>query len=101
MRIKKGDTIKIIAGKDKGKSGKIIKLDVEKMTVVIEGLNLFKKHQKPKKQGEKGEMVSVPRPMAASKTMIVCSSCSKATRIGYRFDGETKVRYCKKCQAAI
>lgn len=101
MKIKKGDTIKIISGKDKGKTGKIMQVNGAVGTVLLEGLNLFKKHRRPKKQGEKGEIVTVPRPLSASKVMLVCSSCGKSTRAGYRFEGETKVRFCKKCQASL
>lgn len=101
MKIKKGDTVKIIKGKDKGKTGKTLRVDFEVGKVMVEGLNLYKKHARPKKQGEKGEIVLVARPMAISNVMIVCSSCGRAVRVGYRFDGEKKVRFCKKCQAAI
>lgn len=101
MRIKKGDTVQIISGKDKGKTGKVMKIDGNFSTVLLEGLNLFKKHKRPKKQGEKGEVVTVPRPLRASKVMLVCSVCGKPTRAGQRFEGEIKVRFCKKCKAVL
>lgn len=99
MKIHKGDTVKIISGKDGGKTGKVMKVYPQANAVLLEGLNLFKKHRKPKREGEKGEMVSVPRPLSASKVMLVCSSCGKAARVGHRSesDSPTKVRYCKKC----
>jgi large subunit ribosomal protein L24 len=101
MRIKKGDTIKIITGKDKGKTGKVLKVLPKKNKVLIDGLNLYKKHVRPKRQGEKGEVVLVPRPMDASNVMFFCPNCGKAVKIGYRLDGKNKLRICKKCGTAI
>jgi large subunit ribosomal protein L24 len=101
MRIKKNDTIKIIVGKDSGKTGKVLKVFPIKNKVLVEGLNLFKKRVRPKKQGEKGQTVLVPRPLDASNVMIVCPNCAKAARAGSRFDGEKKSRICKKCRSII
>ncbi len=103
MKIKKGDTVKIMIGKDSGKAGKIMKVDASNLTIVVEGLNLFKKHMRPRKQGEKGQIVNLPRPLYISKVMLICPSCKKAARVGFRLekDGEIKVRYCKKCQSSI
>lgn len=101
MNIKKGDIVKIIKGKDSGKTGKVLKISAEKNKVTIEGLNLFKKHVKPKKQEEKGEIVSVPRPINASNIMLMCANCGQPTRIGYVVDGQGKTRICKKCKAMI
>lgn len=85
-------------GKDRGKTGKVMKIDYSNNTVLVENLNLYKKHQRPRRQGEKGEIVNLPRPMNVSKIASVCSSCGKPTRVGYRFEGENKSRYCKKCK---
>jgi len=101
MKIKKGDTIKIITGKDKGKTGKVLKVLLKKNKILIEGLNLYKKHVRPKREGEKGEIVLVPRPMDVSNIMLVCSSCNQATRIGHRFEAGKKVRICKKCGVVV
>ncbi len=101
MKIHKGDTIKIIAGKDKGKTGKVLKVLIKKNKVLVDGLNLYKKHVRPKNQGEKGEVVSVPRPMDVSNAMIVCPSCSMAVKVGYRFDSGKKARICRKCGAPV
>lgn len=100
MNIKKGDQIKIISGKDRGKTGTVLKVFPKENRLTIEGLNLFKKRSRPKRQGEKGEMVNVPRPLNASKIMLVCKSCKKPTRLGFRLEGKQKVRFCKKCQAS-
>ncbi len=101
MKIHKGDNIKITTGKDTGKSGKVLKVFPDKNKILIEGLNLYKKHVRPKNQGEKGQVVSVPRPIDASNVMLVCSSCGGAVKIGYRVEEKTKKRYCKKCSAII
>jgi len=101
MKIKKGDNVKILKGKDRGKTGKVIKVDKKANRLTVEGVNLFKKHVRPKRQGEKGEIVSVARPLSASNVMLICPSCNRATRIGFRSENEKKTRYCKKCQSAI
>ncbi|MEK7512772.1 MAG: 50S ribosomal protein L24 [Patescibacteria group bacterium] len=101
MRIKKGDTVKIIAGKDRGKTGKVQHIDRDGDRISVEGLNLFKKHVRPRRQGEKGEVVQVVRPMRISNVMLVCPSCVKPTRVGARFENDRKVRVCKKCNATF
>ena len=101
MKIIKGDTVKIISGKDRGKTGKVLHALPAAERVIIDGLNLVKKTSRPKQQGEKGQTVMVPRPLAAAKVMVICSSCKQLTRVGYRVDGAQKVRYCKKCKAKI
>lgn len=99
MNIKKGDQVKIISGKDRGKSGTVLKTFPTDSKLSVDGLNLFKKRSRPKKQGQKGETVLVPRPLFASKVMLVCQNCKKGARIGFRVEGEKKVRYCKRCEA--
>ena len=101
MNIKKGDTVKILAGKDKGKDGKVMKINIETYRAIVEGLNLYKKHIKPKRQGEKGEVISISRPIPVSNLGLLCSSCGKATRVGYRFENNNKIRYCKKCKNKV
>lgn len=103
MKIHKGDMIKIMVGRDAGKTGKILRADSKANTVVVEGLNVLKHHSRPKKQGEKGQIVAIPASLNISKVMLVCPSCKQATRVGYRFEknGEIKARFCKKCNSAI
>jgi large subunit ribosomal protein L24 len=101
MKIKKGDNVLIIKGKDRGKSGKVIKALPRENKVVIEGLNLVKKHIKPRKQGEKGKIIEIPRPIYVSNVKLICPNCNKATKIGYKIEGEEKFRICKKCQSKI
>jgi len=98
MNIKKGDKVLIIKGKDKGKSNKVVKAIPKESKIVVEGLNMRKKTVRPKKQGEKGQVVSVPWPMRADNVMLVCSSCNKPTRVGHREEKGSRVRYCKKCK---
>ena len=99
MKIKKGDQVKILSGKDRGKAGAVFTVFSEEGRVTVEGLNLYKKRVRPKRAGQKGETVSVPRPMSVSNVMLVCSSCKKPSRVGHRLEGKNKVRYCKKCKA--
>ncbi|MBI2591627.1 MAG: 50S ribosomal protein L24 [Candidatus Brennerbacteria bacterium] len=101
MKLKKGDTIKIIKGKDRGKTGKVINVDRLNNKITAEGLNLFKKHSKPKRQGQKGEVILVTRPLNAANAMIVCPACKQTARVGYRFENDVKLRLCKKCKSKI
>lgn len=101
MRIKKGDNVKILAGKDRGKTGKVLRVDQASGRIAVEGLNVWKKHARPRREGEKGEIVSVTRPLQASNVALVCPSCHEATRVGAKLEGEKKSRVCKKCGAVI
>ena len=101
MKIKKGDTVKIMRGKDRGKTGKVLHSLPADEKIVVEGLNVVKKRSRPKRQGQKGETVLVPRPLYASNVMLICTNCKNPTRVGLRMDGERHVRYCKKCKATI
>ena len=101
MNIKKGDTIVVLSGKDKGKKGKVLEAMPAAGKVVVEGINVATCHVKPKKQGDQGGIVSREIPMYASKVMLVCPKCGKATRKkGKRADGK-KVRVCQKCGQEI
>lgn len=98
MKIKKGDTVLIIKGKDKGKTGKVIKALPKENRIIVEGLNLVKKHLKPKRAGEKGKIIEKPAPLHVSKVKLICPLCKKPTKIGYTFINDIKKRKCKKCQ---
>lgn len=101
MKIKKNDTVRMLSGKDRDKAGKIIEVLAGEGKVVVEGLNVIKKHLRPRRQGEQGQRVEIPRRIDASKVMVVCPKCSKPTRVGMRIEGGKKVRICKKCQGEI
>ncbi|HOV63288.1 MAG TPA: 50S ribosomal protein L24 [Spirochaetia bacterium] len=99
-KLKKEDTVKIIAGKDKGKSGKILKIDRVAGRVIVSGLNMVKKAKKPKNQQDKGGIVDVEAPIDISNVMIVCKKCGP-TRIGFSVSGDSKKRICRKCGEAL
>jgi large subunit ribosomal protein L24 len=101
MKIKKNDQIQILAGKDRGKRGKVLRTIPKENKIVVEGLNIVKKHNKPKKGGEKGQRVEIPYPFNVSKAMLICSHCGKLTRVGYKVSKENKTRICKQCQGEI
>ncbi len=101
MRIHKGDTVQMMAGKDAGKQGKIIRVRPDAMKVLVEGLNMVKRHRKPRKQGEKGEVIAAPRLVSVASVMLVCPKCGKPARIGYQITNAKKARVCKKCTAEI
>ncbi len=101
LKIKKNDKVMITKGKDRSKVGKVIKCLPKENKVVIAKLNLYKKHKKPKKQGEVGQIVEIERPVQISNVNLVCSHCNKPTRIGYTFEKDKKVRLCKKCHKKI
>lgn len=88
----------MLSGKDRGKSGKVLRAFPKEEKVVIEGLNLVKRHRRPRRQGQKGEVISVPRPVAVSSVMLVCRHCKRPSRMGIRRDGKKMIRVCKKCQ---
>ena len=97
MYIRKGDNVKILGGRDRGRTGTVLNVFPNESRVTVEGLNLMKKRVRPKKSGEKGQIVSIARPLPVSRVAIVCKNCGRATRIGSRVEGAIKVRYCKKC----
>ena len=102
FKIKKGDTVIVISGKDKGKTGKVLVADPKNNKVIVEGVNVATKHQAPKKQGDQGGIINREIPMYASKVMLVCPKCKKGVRVGYSvLEDGTKVRVCKKCGASI
>ncbi|OGM89602.1 50S ribosomal protein L24 [Candidatus Wolfebacteria bacterium RBG_13_41_7] len=101
MNIHKNDNVKIIVGKDKNKAGKILKVLLKKDKILIDGLNLYKKHIRPKRQGEKGETVLVPRPINVSNVMLVCPACGRAVRTNRVLNKGKKTRTCKKCGAMV
>ncbi len=101
MKIKKGDQVKIIAGKDRGKTATVTSAFPKENKIAAEGVNLYKKRVKPRQAGKKGEMVMVTRPFQVSNAMLICSNCKTPSRIGYRVEANQKVRYCKKCSAKI
>lgn len=101
MKIKKGDTVLIISGKDKGRTAKILKSLMKERQILVEGINLKKKHVKPKKEGEQGQVVAKPAPIDVSNIKFLCPKCGKASRLGYKIEKGKKFRICKKCQSEV
>lgn len=98
MHVKTGDKVKVIAGRDKGKEGTIIKAIPKEDRVVVEKVNLVKRHQKPTQEFPDGGIITKEAPIAVSNVMVVCKSCKSATRIGHTFlENGKKTRVCKKC----
>lgn len=98
MKIRKGDRVRVLTGKDRGREGNVTFAYPETGRVVVDGLNVAKRHQKPTKSTQQGGIIDKEMPMRVDNVAIVCPSCSKATRVGFRFDDDgTKVRICRKC----
>lgn len=101
LNLKVGDTVVVISGKDKGKTGKITFVDRQKMRAVVEGVNIITKHQKPRSQKDKGGIIKRPAPVDMSNLMIFCAACGKATRVAHQEINGKKVRVCKKCGVSL
>ena len=101
MNIKKGDTDQVLSENDKGKTGEVLEVIPKTNRVIVKGVNIRKKHVKPRKQGEEGGIVSVECSLHSCKVNVVCPKCNKATRIAVKKEGKEKVRLCKKCGATI
>jgi large subunit ribosomal protein L24 len=100
--IKKGDTVAVISGKEKGKKGRVLLVSPVKGRAIVEALNMMKRHERPSQRSPQGGIVEKESPMQLSNLMLVCPKCGKPTRVGWRTleDGE-KVRTCKKCAEII
>jgi large subunit ribosomal protein L24 len=98
MKIKKGDTVLIISGKDRGKTGKVLKAFPKLAKLLVENVNLRKKHRKPRKTGEKGEIITVPSPIWVSNVKLICPKCNQGTRVGIKREEGKRFRVCKKCK---
>lgn len=101
MKIKVNDQVKISTGKDSGKSGKIIQVFPQEGKVVVEGLNIMKKHLRTRKKGEKGQVVELAAPLRISNVALICSKCGKTTRVGYKLEAGSKKRICRRCKEVI
>jgi len=102
MKILNGDKVKVLTGKDGGKSGKVLKVVKSAGKVSVEGINLKIKHMRPKKEGEKGQRIQFPAPFNLSNIMLICPKCGKATRVGSKkLEDKNKVRICRKCKEII
>ena len=101
MKIKKGDTVQVLSGNDKGKKGEVLEVIPKDSKVIVKGVNVRKKHIKPRKQGDEGGIIPIECAINSSKVNVVCSKCGKPARIGYKVENDKKVRICKKCGTVI
>lgn len=101
MKFKKGDEIKVVAGKDKGKTGKIEKVFPKKNLVLIGGVNIYKRHLKRRDEKRPAGIIDIVKPLAVANIALVCPKCKQQTRVGFVVEDGNKVRICKKCQQKI
>ena len=102
MKLKKGDNIIVIAGKDKRRKGKIEKIFPKEGLVLLPGINVFKRHTKSRGEKQPGGIIDIIKPLPISNVALLCPKCGKPTRVGYRVSKDgTKSRICRKCQAII
>lgn len=97
MKIKKGDKVRVVAGKSRGQEGTVERVYIKRETVVVPGVNLYKRHLKRDPQSGQGGIIEVPRPLTISNVALVCPKCNKLTRVGYKIEKNKKYRVCKKC----
>ncbi|MCK9171735.1 MAG: 50S ribosomal protein L24 [Treponema sp.] len=97
FRIRKNDTVQVLAGKDKGKRGAVVRILPDKDAVIVSGVNIVKKAMKKRSQQDQGGIAEVEAPLNISNVAIVCKKCGRPVKIGYKIDGDKKVRVCRKC----
>ena len=102
MKIKKGDRVRVLTGKDRGKEGEVMRAIPERDKVIVDGVNVAKKHQRPTQATQQGGIIDKDMPIQVSNVALVCPSCGKPTRVGFKIDASgTKARVCKKCGGEI
>jgi large subunit ribosomal protein L24 len=101
LKIKKGDEVKVLAGKDKGRTGKVLDVHPKDRRVVVEGINIHTRFSRPKSQGDKGQRLELPAPMDVSKVILICPHCGKPTRVGHELNDQGSFRKCRQCGRII
>jgi large subunit ribosomal protein L24 len=102
LKIKKGDRVRVLTGKDRGKTGNVTRVMPAAGKLIVDGVNVAKKHQKATRSMQQGGIIDKEMPIQASNVAIICPACSKPTRVGYRFDADgTKIRICRKCEGDL
>jgi large subunit ribosomal protein L24 len=101
FKIHKDDTVQVLAGKDKGKQGKVVRVLTKKDSVIVSGVNMVKKAMKRRSQQDAGGIAEVEAPIHISNVGIVCPKCKRPVKIGYKLDGDKKTRVCRKCGEAL
>lgn len=98
FKIRKDDQVMVVSGKEKGKTGKVTRVNPDKATVIVEKLNVIKRHQKPSQKYKHGGIIEKESPIAVSNVMILCEKCKGPVRVGRKLlEGDKKVRFCKQC----
>lgn len=97
LHVKRDDLVEVISGDDRGRQGKVLRVDLRKGRVVVEGVNIQKKHTRPSRTNAQGGVIEQPGPLAASKVLLVCPNCKRGVRTGRRRDGKNVIRVCKRC----
>ena len=101
MKLKKGDEVKVVRGKDKGKTGKIEKVFPKLDKIIIPNVNLYKRHLKARSQKQPSEIITLTKPLYVSNVKLICPKCHLITRAGYKVDDKSKIRICRKCKQEI
>ena len=101
MKIKKGDNVVVISGKNKGKTGKVLFALPKQQRIVVDKINIQKRHTRARRENEKGQVISLPMPFAVSNVKLLCGGCNKATRVAYTIEGKDKLRVCVKCKKQV
>lgn len=101
MKLKKGDTVKVIRGKDVGKTGKVEKVFAKLNKVLVEGVNQYKRHLKARSQRQPSEIVTITKPLPLGNVVLVCPKCQLSARVGFSYEENKKIRICKKCRQII
>lgn len=101
MKLIKGDLVKVVAGKDKGKIGKILTVYQDDQKVLVENVNQYKRHLKKKTQNDSSQIVTLTKPLPVSNVSLICPKCNKVTRVGFKIEKEKKIRFCKKCGKSL
>lgn len=101
MKIRRGDTVRVLRGKDKGKTGKVLSVIPKEERMIVEGLNIVKKHVRARRAGEKGQRVEVSAPLKVANVQLICPACKKSTRVKIVRTGDKRERVCKQCEAVI
>lgn len=101
MKLKKGDTVTVTVGKDRGRKGKVEQVFPKDDTVIVAGVNVFKRHMKKRDEKRPSSIIDITKPIAVSKLALVCPKCNQHTRVGYLVMKEEKERICRKCEQKI
>lgn len=101
MKIIKGDSVKVVAGKDKGKIGKVMKVYSKDNKVLVENVNQYKRHLKKRSQNEESQIITLTKPLSVSSVSLICPKCNRLTRVGLKIEKGKKFRVCKKCEKEI